>query len=89
LATTQSELAASQAAYNKAQITLDISDANHKREMQYLEREIAAYKAKGSLEDVLAELEERNNEMEELLKQKCAEIEQNDDRTLEFVLPRK
>ncbi|KAJ7878607.1 hypothetical protein B0H13DRAFT_2279034 [Mycena leptocephala] len=32
-----------------------------------------------------ADLEERNNEMEELLKNKCAEIEENDDRALEML----
>ncbi len=48
-----------------------------------MQRELAAFKTKPNLDTVLARLEERNNEMEELLRAKCAEIEENDDRTLE------
>jgi hypothetical protein len=37
------------------------------------------------VEAALADLETRNNEMEELLRTKCSEIEENDDRALECV----
>lgn len=77
------DLASSQAACNKARITLDMTNANHARETERMEQEITALMSKGNLEEALADLEERNNEMEELLKQKCAEIEDNDDKTLE------
>ncbi len=48
-----------------------------------MQRRIAALQSKPNLDSVVHELEERNNEMEELLRAKCAEIEDNDDRVLE------
>ena len=55
--------------------------------MTELERELSAFRSMPNLEQALAELEERNNEMEELLRNKCMEIEENDDRALEYVFP--
>ncbi len=60
-----------------------MQNSHHKREIAEMQRELAAFKTKPNLDTVLARLEERNNEMEELLRAKCAEIEENDDRTLE------
>jgi hypothetical protein len=53
--------------------------------MTELERELSAFRSMPNLEQALAELEERNSEMEELLRNKCVEIEENDDRALEYV----
>ena len=53
--------------------------------MTELERELSAFRSTPNLEQALAELEERNSEMEELLRNKCVEIEENDDRALEYV----
>ena len=55
--------------------------------MTELERELSVFRSMPNLQQVLAELEERNSEMEELLKNKCVEIEENDDRALEYVFP--
>lgn len=53
--------------------------------MSQIQRDLDALKSKPSLEKALLELEEQNNEMEEVLRQKCREIEENDDRVLEYV----
>ncbi|EEB88622.1 hypothetical protein MPER_13454, partial [Moniliophthora perniciosa FA553] len=75
-------LGQAQKACNTAEMNLNLQSAQHKREMSNLTRELASIKSRPNLEDALAELEERNNEMEELLKRKCAEIEENDDRVI-------
>ena len=64
-------------------MNLNLQSAQHKREMSNLNRDLASLKARPNLEEALAELEQRNNEMEELLRRKCAEIEENDDRAIE------
>lgn len=51
--------------------------------MAELQKEVDALLSKPDLAAALVELEERNNEMEELLRKKCAEIEENDDKVLE------
>lgn len=53
--------------------------------MADVQRELSSLRSQPNLQDALAELEERNNEMEELLRAKCTEIEENDDRALEYV----
>jgi hypothetical protein len=53
--------------------------------MAEMQQQLAALRSRPNLDGIVAELEERNNEMEELLKHKCAEIEENDDRAIEYV----
>ncbi|KAK0208922.1 hypothetical protein DFS33DRAFT_1306416 [Desarmillaria ectypa] len=72
-------------AASTAEVSLSMQNSHHKREVAEMQRELAALKAKPNLNTVIADLEERNNEMEELLKAKCAEIEENDDRTLDLL----
>jgi hypothetical protein len=48
-------------------------------------RELADLRSKAGLQDVVTKLEEQNAELEELLKSKCAEIEENDDLIIEYV----
>ena len=71
---------------NSAQINFSMLTSKHQREMSQIQRELVALRNKPDLEHVIAQLEERNNEMEELLRAKCAEIEENDDKTLEYVV---
>ncbi|KAG7099719.1 hypothetical protein E1B28_001537 [Marasmius oreades] len=78
---TRNGLAAVEKAHNAAEMKLNMQNAHQKR----VDQELAALKARPDLEQALAELEERNDEMEELLKRKCAEIEQNDDRVIEML----
>jgi hypothetical protein len=85
---TKADLARSEKSWNTAEVNLSLQNAQHKREMAELERELSAFRSMPmpNLEQALAELEERNSEMEELLRNKCVEIEENDDRALEYVL---
>lgn len=69
----------------KAALNLSLLTAHHKRELAEVQQELDRLRSKSNLEQVTAELEERVRDMEQLLKQKCAEIEENDDRTLEYV----
>ncbi|KAJ7813268.1 hypothetical protein B0H14DRAFT_2186325, partial [Mycena olivaceomarginata] len=65
-----------------AEVKLSLQNAQHRREMSELQRRLAALQSQPDLSGVIADLEERNNEMERLLKNKCVEIEENDDRAL-------
>ncbi|KAJ3763127.1 hypothetical protein EV361DRAFT_810375 [Lentinula raphanica] len=66
-------------ACNTAEVSLSLQNAQHKRELSQLHQEIETLKSRPDLEGVVAELEERINEMEDLLRKKCEEIEENDD----------
>jgi hypothetical protein len=68
-----------------AEVNLSLQGAQHKRETADLQRELQVLRLQPNLSDIVVELEERNSEMEELLRNKCAEIEENDDRALEYV----
>jgi len=68
-----------------AKTNLGLLTAQHKREMAEVQRELDRHRSKQNLQAIIAELEERNEEMERLLKEKCTEIEENDDRVLEYV----
>ncbi|KAG6879570.1 hypothetical protein C0992_001397 [Termitomyces sp. T32_za158] len=70
---------------NTAEVNLSLQGAQHKREMSELNHQLAALRTQPNLQSALAELEERNDEMEELLRKKCVEIEENDDRALEML----
>ena len=79
------DLARSEKVCKAAEVNLSLQNAQHKRETSELQRELAILRSRPNLEQALSELEERNTEMEELLRAKCAEIEENDDRVLESV----
>lgn len=83
----QTDLARSEKACKAAEVNLSLQNAQHKRETTELQKELSAFRVRPNLEQALSELEERNTEMEELLRAKCAEIEENDDRVLECVYP--
>ncbi|KAJ6621079.1 hypothetical protein B0H10DRAFT_2018578 [Mycena sp. CBHHK59/15] len=68
-----------------AEVNLSLQSAQYRREMAELEAQLATLRSRPDLQSIVAELEERNNEMEELLKNKCAEIEENDDRAIEML----
>ncbi|KAG6829266.1 hypothetical protein H0H87_012083 [Tephrocybe sp. NHM501043] len=79
------DLARSEKVANAAEVNLSLQGAQHKREMTDLNRQLTALRSQPNLQSALAELEERNDEMEELLRKKCVEIEENDDRALEML----
>ena len=63
-----------------AEVKLDLQVAQHNKMVESLRRELSAMQETAKLADTVADLQERNAEMEELLKAKCQEIEENDDR---------
>ncbi|KAG6868339.1 hypothetical protein C0993_004830 [Termitomyces sp. T159_Od127] len=79
------DLARAEKAVNTAEVNLSLQGVQHKGEKSDLDRQLAALRAQPNLQSALAELEERNDEMEELLRKKCVEIEENDDRALELL----
>ena len=64
------------------ELQLSLKDAQHRESLAALERELDALREKPGLEARLQELQERYDEMEEDLKEKCAEIERTDDKYL-------
>jgi hypothetical protein len=82
----RADLSNSEKSGKAAEISLSLHIAQHGRAMASLQRELAALRSKPDLEETVARLEERNQEMEESLRNKCAEIEENDDRIIECVL---
>ncbi|KAJ3926459.1 MAG: hypothetical protein NXY57DRAFT_1112904 [Lentinula lateritia] len=72
-------LAKVEKACSAAEVNLSLQNTQHKREVSQLHHELEALKGRPDLESVVAELEERINEMEDLLRRKCEEIEENDD----------
>ncbi|KAJ4485743.1 hypothetical protein J3R30DRAFT_1399270 [Lentinula aciculospora] len=72
-------LAKVEKACNAAEVNLSLQNVQHKREVSRLQQEVETLKSRPELESVVAELEERINEMEDLLRRKCEEIEENDD----------
>ena len=64
------------------ELQLSLKDAQHKESLAMLRSELDALRGKPSLEARLQELQERYDEMEEDLKEKCAEIEKTDDKYL-------
>ena len=55
----------------------------HEQTVATLKRELTALRIQPNFEDELAELKEKNAEYEELLRAKCLEIEENDDKFIE------
>ncbi|KAF5352735.1 hypothetical protein D9756_005910 [Leucocoprinus leucothites] len=85
LSSAQAELSRAETTAKTSEVNLSLQSAQFKRELAKLQDKLVALESKRNLEDALSELEERNNEMEELLRTKCAEIEENDDRALEML----
>ena len=83
---TCADLSNSEKSGKAAEISLSLHVAQHGRAMASLQRELATLRSKPNLEETVARLEAENQEMEESLRSKCAEIEENDDRIIECVL---
>ncbi|KAJ7459169.1 hypothetical protein B0H11DRAFT_1737318 [Mycena galericulata] len=81
----KAQLARAEKTGKAAEVNLSLQNAQHRREMSELQKQLTALQSQPDLSGVIADLEDRNNEMEELLKSKCAEIEENDDRALEML----
>ena len=79
----QTRLAQSEKAGKAAELSLALEIAQHDKAMASLRRELDRARSGPKLDDIIAELEEKNREMDQLLQGKCAEIETYDDRILE------
>jgi len=76
-------LAQSEMAGKAAELSLTLQATQQEKVVTALRREIASLQSAPDLHTTLTELEERNCEMDELLRSKCVEIEGYDDRILE------
>ncbi|KAI0778792.1 hypothetical protein BD413DRAFT_117998 [Trametes elegans] len=68
---------------------LAMQSIQHEQTVTSLKRELNALRAQPRLEDEIHDLKEKNAEMEELLRAKCLEIEENDDRFIEMIKEKK
>ncbi|CDO73022.1 hypothetical protein BN946_scf185007.g76 [Trametes cinnabarina] len=68
---------------------LAMQTIQHEQTVASLKRELNTLRAQPRLEDEIADLREKNAEMEELLRAKCLEIEENDDRFIEMLKEKK
>lgn len=67
-------------AARSAEVKLDLQAAQHNKAIDSLRKELLALQETAKLEGTVLDLQDRITEMEELLKAKCQEIEENDDR---------
>ena len=68
-----------------AEINLALQAVQHEKMVSNLRKELEALQESSKREETVLELREKNEEMEELLRAKCLEIEENDDRFIEYV----
>lgn len=80
---TRADLSRSKESGKEIEYQLSIECGNQEKMATSLRRELASLKALPNLEGVVAELEEKVRDMDELLRGKCEEIEANDDRVFE------
>lgn len=81
LSATESALAAAKQAAKEAEVTLSLQNVQSDRTIAELRREVEAQSL------IKTELHERLANMDQLLAAKCVEIEDNDDRIIEYVHP--
>ena len=82
LAALRKDYAALEQESSGIELQLSLKDSQYKESLAVLQRELGALREKPSLEARLQELQERYDEMEEDLKEKCAEVERTDDKYL-------
>ncbi|KAI0652477.1 hypothetical protein C8Q79DRAFT_899739 [Trametes meyenii] len=68
---------------------LAMQTIQHEQTIASLKRELNALRSQPRFEDQIAELKEKNAEYEELLRAKCLEIEENDDRFIDMLKEKK
>ncbi|PIL31385.1 transporter [Ganoderma sinense ZZ0214-1] len=68
---------------------LAMQSIQHEQTIASLKRELNALRTQPRFEDELAELKEKNAEYEELLRAKCLEIEENDDKFIDMLKEKK
>ena len=65
---------------------LAMQTIQHEQTVATLRRELNVLRSQPSMEEEIADLKEKNAEYEELLRAKCLEIEENDDKFIEYVM---
>jgi chromosome segregation ATPase len=68
---------------NAARLEFDLQISRDNQEIATLKKSLGKYQNQPNLREKVEELETRNEELEETLQARCAEIEENDDRFLE------
>ena len=66
-----------------AEINLSLQAVQHDKIISTLRKELETLQEAATLQQTVDDLREQNQEMEDLLKAKCQEIEENDDRFIE------
>jgi len=90
---TRASLAEEEKSARKAEINWGLQGQHHKREVSGLQQNVSDLqkqlieqtKIKLKLETDLAQLKDQNIAMDAMLREKCTEIENNDDRTIGYV----
>ncbi|GBE77563.1 hypothetical protein SCP_0104410 [Sparassis crispa] len=72
-----------------AEVNLSMQVIQSEQSISALRREVSSLRASPKLEEIIAELKEQNTEMEELLRKKSVEIEENDDRFIDMLKEKK
>lgn len=83
LANMRSDYAHVEKNWSATEVRLSLQESKHKEAVSSLKQELEALRTKSGSDEELADLKERYDEMEELLKAKCAEVEATDDKYLE------
>ena len=69
--------------WSATEVQLSLQNAQHTDIVSALKRELESMRNKPDFESRLAGLQEKYNDMEELLRAKCVEVEATDDKYLE------
>ncbi|CAL1694495.1 unnamed protein product [Somion occarium] len=85
----QSSFQQSEQAAKATEIKLSFEIAQDEQTIASLRREVESLRGNASLQETIADLREKNEEMEQLLRAKCLEIEENDDRFIELIKEKK
>jgi chromosome segregation ATPase len=81
---TRAELIKAENAATTSQVSLAFQKAEHEKILSALREDIVVLRSRPNLEPVIAEMERKNSEMERILRSKCEEVEENDDRFIEY-----
>ncbi|KAI0783300.1 hypothetical protein C8Q75DRAFT_726067 [Abortiporus biennis] len=80
------DLSRAEKAAKTAEVNLSMQEVHHDKALASLHRELDSLRGNAKLQNTVADLQEKNAEMEDLLRAKCLEIEENDDRFIEYVV---
>ncbi|KAL4246311.1 hypothetical protein ABKN59_008967 [Abortiporus biennis] len=83
------DLSRAEKAAKTAEVNLSMQEVHHDKALASLHRELDSLRGNAKLQNTVADLQEKNAEMEDLLRAKCLEIEENDDRFIELLKEKK